>query len=201
MSSYEHDKGEEALIKQRISTSNFPLHTIESAPADSKPHLLAAKQMRGFVPNVYAHMAEAPITLEALAQLSLLFSRTDFTDEERHLILLTASVENQCTFCVAAHTMGAQAAGVAPEDIVAIRNDGAIENPRAAGLVRFVRTAVRERGFVPEDNLQEFLESGFTHRQALETIVGVVLKILTNYINHTTHTELNSELSAHAWRR
>ena len=34
--------------------SRFPLHMIESAPADSKLHLLDAKQRLGFVPNVYA---------------------------------------------------------------------------------------------------------------------------------------------------
>lgn len=179
--------------------SHFPLHTIESAPAESKPYLLAAGQKRGFVPNVYAHMAEAPIALEALTQLTALFSRTGFTERQQHILLLTASVENRCTFCVAAHTMGAEAGGVAPEAVAAIRDDGSIENPQDAALVAFVRTVIRERGFVPENDLQAFLRSGFTPRHVLEAIVGVSLKILTNYINHITHTELNLEISAHAW--
>lgn len=179
--------------------SRFPRHTIESAPAESKPHLLAASQMRGFVPNVYAYMAEAPITLEALAQLATLFNRSGFTESERHLILLAASVENRCTFCVAAHTMGAQVGGVAPNDIAAIRNGATANDPRDAALVAFVRTVIRDRGLVAENDLQTFLDSGFTQRHALETIVGVTLKILTNYINHMTHTDLNPEISAHVW--
>lgn len=177
----------------------FPLHTIETAPAGSKPHLLAAKERLGFVPNLYAYMAEAPASLEALSQLAESFRRTGFSESERHLLLLTGSVENKCTFCVAAHTFGAAAGGVESDTVAAVRSGTRIENARDAALVAFVRCVIRERGFVPDSELQAFLDSGYTPRHALEAIVGVTLKILTNYVNHMTHTELNPELRLHAW--
>lgn len=177
----------------------FPLHTIESAPADSKPHLIRAKESFGFVPNVYAHMAEAPAALEALAGLAAAFGRTSLTETQRHLLFLAASVENRCTFCVAAHTRGAIAGGASPQAITAIRSGSQVEQPQDAALVAFVRCVIVERGFVPDSDLRAFLETGFTHRHALEVIVGVTLKILTNYINHLAHTELNPEIGAHAW--
>ena len=181
------------------SVNCFPLHTIETAPAESKPHLITANERLGFVPNVYAYMAEAPVSLEALSQLAKIFSRTGFSEAQRHLLLLTGSVENRCTFCVAAHTFGATAGGVKSDTVAAIRSGSPIEDARDAALVAFVRCVIRQRGFVSESELQAFLDSGFTPRHALEAIVGVTLKILTNYINHMTHTELNPELRAHAW--
>jgi AhpD family alkylhydroperoxidase len=179
--------------------NSFPLHTIETAPAVSKSYLIAAKDRLGFVPNLYAYMAETPAGLEALSQLANIFSRTTFSEAQRHLLLLTASVENRCTFCVAAHTFGATAGRVEAGTIAAIRSGGPVENAQDAALVAFVRCMIRERGFMPESELQAFLNAGFTPRHALEAIVGVTLKILTNYVNHMTHTELNPELRLHAW--
>ncbi|MGK7754175.1 MULTISPECIES: hypothetical protein [unclassified Roseovarius] len=40
--------------------TGIPTHTIASAPAEAKPILQAALNGYGFVPNLYATMAEAP---------------------------------------------------------------------------------------------------------------------------------------------
>src|ERR1700730_11151337 len=152
------------------SVNPFPLHTIETAPAASKPYLTASKERLGFVPNLYAYMAETPVGMEALSQLASLFSRTTFSEAQRHLLLLTASVENRCTFCVAAHTFGATAGGIDAGTVAAIRSASPVENAQDAALVQFVRCMIRERGFMPESELQAFLNSGFTARHALEAI-------------------------------
>ena len=181
------------------TSTRFPQHTLETAPAESQPYLKASKEKLGFVPNVYAYLAETPVGMEAVSQLAKLFSRTTFTEAQRNLLLLTASVENSCRFCVAAHTFGATAGGVDPATITAIRSGEPVINAQDAALAGFVRCMIRERGQVPESELQKFLDSGFTPRQALEVTVGVALKVLTNYVNHLTHTEVNPQLHAHAW--
>lgn len=43
----------------------FPNHTIDSAPAAARPVLEQTRQVLGFVPNLYANLAEAPVALEA----------------------------------------------------------------------------------------------------------------------------------------
>ncbi len=177
----------------------FPVHNQETAPSEAKPLLASVEARFGFLPNVYAHLAEAPAVLDALVQLSALFGRTTLTERQRHVLLLTSSVENRCTFCVAAHTRGAQAGGVGDDVIASIRDDLVPNSAEYAAMVSFVRAMIRSRGFVPDEELKLFFQQGFTPRNALEVVLGVTLKILTNYCNHLTHTELNMQLAAHVW--
>ena len=179
--------------------SSFPLHTLETAPAESKAQLTTIATRFGFLPNVYAYLAEAPVALEALLQLSASFSRTSLTEVQRHLLLLTSSVENQCTFCVAAHTRGAKAGGVDMDSIESIRKGAVPARAEDAALVSFVRAVIRSRGFVSDAELKAFFDHGFTPRNVLEVVLGVTLKIMTNYTNHMTHTEMNPEIAAYAW--
>jgi hypothetical protein len=43
--------------------SDFPIHTIDSAPSGSRPLLEKLAAEVGFVPNLAASMAESPTTL------------------------------------------------------------------------------------------------------------------------------------------
>ncbi len=43
--------------------------------------------------------------------------------------------------------------------------------------------------------------TGFDRGQALEVVLGVSMKTLSNYANHLTGTGTNPELAAHAWTR
>ena len=40
--------------------TDFTVHTVEIAPVEAKPRLQGAQDALGFVPNLYATMAEAP---------------------------------------------------------------------------------------------------------------------------------------------
>jgi len=46
--------------------TTFKLHTLASAPVGSLPTLEAANKEMGFIPNLYAHLASSPVTLEGL---------------------------------------------------------------------------------------------------------------------------------------
>jgi hypothetical protein len=64
--------------------TTFKTHTIESAPAGSKAILEGARKQLGFVPNLYANLAEAPAALDGYTTLSGIFDRTSLTPVERH---------------------------------------------------------------------------------------------------------------------
>jgi alkylhydroperoxidase family enzyme len=85
------------------------------------------------------------------------------------------------------------------DSIESIRKGDSPERAEDAAMVSFVRAVIRSRGFVSEAELKAFFDHGFTPRNALEVVLGVTLKIMTNYTNHITHTELNPELSVYAW--
>lgn len=182
--------------------THFPLHTPESAPEAARAKLKAGKDRFGFVPNLYAHLAEAPTALDAYFDLSAQFEKTSFNPIERQVILLTASVENGCEFCVAVHSMMARKMAKAPDAVVdALRDRKPVPDAKLEALAAFTRTMVQERGWVVGAPLTAFLSAGFTPRQALEVVLGVTMKTLSNYANHLTETTVNPEFADEAWTR
>ncbi|MBS0455991.1 MAG: carboxymuconolactone decarboxylase family protein [Proteobacteria bacterium] len=180
----------------------FPRHTPRTAPEASRLMLVSAEQSMGFVPNLYAHLAEAPAALEAYFGLSAQFQKTSLTEIERQVVLLATSVENGCNFCVAAHSMIAlRMARMPTESVDALRAGIDPPDPRLGALARFTRAVVAKGGWVTDAEMAEFFAARFSAQQALEVVLGVAMKTLSNYANHLTRTETNPELSAYAWKR
>lgn len=182
--------------------NTFTPHTLETAPEQARPLLNGAIAKLGFLPNLYAHLAEAPAALEAYFGLSAQFDKTSLSAEERQVVLLAASVENGCEFCVAAHTMMAREMVKVPlETVDALRAAQALPQPRLDALATFTRALVRDRGWASDAASGAFFAAGFTRQQAIEVVLGVAMKTLSNYANHLTDTKTNPELSAHAWTK
>jgi len=174
-------------------------HSIETAPDASGEVMKGVQDKMGFVPNLFAHLAESPTATKAYAQLSDLLGQSSLSPQQLQIALLTTSVENRCRFCVAAHTAGGTKAKVAQPTLDAIRAEEMPEDPADAALVRFVRQVVRERGWVPETEVKAFLDAGYSEAQVLDVITAVALKTLSNYSNHLSNPELNPELEGFAW--
>jgi uncharacterized peroxidase-related enzyme len=174
-------------------------HTPDTAPAESAEILKGVQEKMGFVPNLFAHLAESPTATKAYAQLSDLLGKSSLSPQELQIALLATSVENRCRFCVAAHTAGGTKAKVAPETLEAIRAEAMPGDDKDAALVKFVRLVVRDRGWVPEPEVNAFLDAGFSEAQALDVITAVALKTLSNYSNHIANPALNPELEQFAW--
>ncbi|TAL72046.1 MAG: carboxymuconolactone decarboxylase family protein [Rhodanobacter sp.] len=182
--------------------TKFTTHTLESAPAAARPLLEAAKSKLGFIPNLYGNLAEAPAALQAYFDLSAHFDKTSFTPVERQVVLLAISTENNCEFCVAAHSVIARQMVKVPSPVVdALRAFTPLPDAHLDALATFARAVVRERGFVASAALDAFLASGFTRRQVIEVVLGVSMKTLSNYVNHLTGTVTNSEFATETWKR
>ncbi|MBB3059909.1 carboxymuconolactone decarboxylase family protein [Microbulbifer rhizosphaerae] len=183
--------------------TDFTFHTPESAPEDARDVLEKAQAQMGFVPGLYAGLANAPAALDAYLAVSDYFSRTSLSPEEQQVVLLAASVVNGCDFCVAAHSMIAkQMAGVAEPVVAALRDGGQPQDPKLAALAEFTRAVVSERGWVREHPaFRAFLDAGYRPEQALEVILGVAQKTLSNYANHLLQTPLDSALESERWSR
>ena len=90
------------------------VHTKDSAPAASRPVLERMGKAIGFVPNLYAVIAESPAALQGALAISEAFSKTSLSPAEQQLVALAVSEANDCEFCVAAHSaLAKHAAGVA----------------------------------------------------------------------------------------
>lgn len=179
--------------------ADFPLHTRATAPFAAKPILEEAGRTIGYIPNLVAQMAEAPALLEGYASLAAIFRKTDFTARERALILLAVSVEHDSHYCTPAHTVRARDAALDADAIEAVRERRPLVDPKLEALRTFTVKMVRERGFLADADIAAFEAAGFTRANALEIILAVGLKTLSNYVNHIAETPLDPPLVADAF--
>lgn len=183
--------------------SHYHFHTPDSAPEAAHQVLADAERKLGFVPNLYAGLANAPAALEGYLAVSACFDKSSLTPTERQVVLLATSVANGCEFCVAAHSMIAKAmVGVPAEVVTKLREHKEPEDPKLAALTAFTRAVVEERGWVADHPaFTRFLEAGYSPAQALEVVLGVTQKTLSNYANHLLATPLNPAFESERWSR
>lgn len=182
-------------------SSSFPVHTIESAPEESKAQLQHVAKSFGMLPNLAGVLAEAPAALEAYFTLGRIFDETSFTPTERQVVLLAVSTENGCEYCVAAHTAIAGMQKVPGEVVQAIREGSPIADPKLEALRRLTTAVIAKRGRPDSEELGRFYAAGYGKRQLLEVIVGVGMKTVSNYVNHVADTPLDAAFEPAAWTR
>ncbi|MBK7595285.1 MAG: carboxymuconolactone decarboxylase family protein [Gemmatimonadetes bacterium] len=179
----------------------YPVHTIETAPGAAKEVLAAAQKARGFVPNLYAVMADAPALLKAYLRVGELFDETSFSPTERQIVLLTVSYENSCEYCMAAHSAIAGMQKVPGDVVQAIREGTPITDPKLQALHSFTRSVVASPGRPTDAQAASFLRAGYSRSQILEVVLGVAMKTLSNYTNHLADTPLDDAFAKQRWSK
>lgn len=181
--------------------ASFPQHTIDAAPQGARPILEGAQKALGFVPNLYATMADAPTLLEGYTTLSGIFDKTSLSPTERQVVLLSASYENRCDYCMAAHTVISGLQKV-PQDVVdALRNGTPMADPKLEALRSFTRRLVESRGWAEDHDVQKLLDAGYDRSVVLEVVLGLGLKTMSNYLNHLADTPLDAAFKSARWER
>lgn len=180
---------------------SYTVHTVDTAPAAARGTLVGVQKAFGFVPNLLAVMAEAPALLTAYRSLSDLFDQTSFSPSERQVILLAASYENNCAYCVAAHSVIAGMQKVPAEVIHAIRDGKPIADAKLETLRRFTAAVVASRGWPEGPDMDAFQAAGYSRAQVLEVVLGVGMKTLSNYANHIAETPLDQAFAPSAWAK
>ncbi len=178
----------------------FTYHTKETAPAESHALIDASMKAYGFFPKLHQILAEAPAAYRAYLETFRIFAEeTTLTPLEQQVVMQTANYENRCHYCTAGHTMLMQMAKM-PDDIIdALREGSPIADAKLEALRTFSRELIESRGHVGDDRLNVFLAAGYTKRQALEVLVGLATKLLSNFTNALAHTELDAPVKPLAW--
>lgn len=179
---------------------NFELHSVESAPEAVKPELKAAQAAFGSIPNLYRGLANAPAALKMyLAFNETLGEFAKLTAVEQQVVYLTVSTENGCTYCVGAHSVLAEMAGMPKDILVELREQRLLSDPKLNALRNFALAEMEYRGWVPEQELNEFLAAGYDQRHVLDVITILAQKTMSNYFNHIAQTPLDDMFKSMAW--
>jgi len=179
--------------------TDFPIHTPETAPADARPILEAAQKGLGFIPNLYATMAESPQLLAGYKALADIFGKTNLSATEQQVIMMTNNALNGCTYCMAAHTTLSQMQGVAEDDITALRDGTPFSDPKLNALRAFTTVMFETRGWPTDADIEAFLAAGYTKQTVLEVIIGTSLKTMSNYTNHVAETPVDAAFTKNVW--
>ena len=88
-----------------------------------------------------------------------------------------------------------------PEDIEALRTGAKLANSRHEELRRFTRALIRSQGKIVEADLDAFLAAGYTPQQALEVVLGIAIKTMSNYTNSIAGTPLDKVVKSYEWQK
>ncbi len=184
--------GQRKTIKTKIIMSTtLTVHSIESAPEGSKASLEESVKGFGMLPNLHGVFASSPNALEAYKTLHGLFASSSFNDDETTVIWQTINKENECHYCLPAHTAVAHMMNIDQELITALSQGSAMPNEKLQTLHDTTLSLVRNRGRISKTELNAFYAAGYEERHILDVILGIAQKTMSNYTNHIANTPID----------
>lgn len=180
--------------------SLFKSYTSENAPDSSKPLIEESIKTYGFLPNLHAVLAESPAAYEAYARTFEIFEkRSSLSPLEQQVVFMTANYENNCHYCVPGHTMLMTMQNM-PQDIIeGLRKGTVLSDKKLEALRTYTRQLIEKRGHLDTQEIEELLNAGFTRQQALDVLVGLSSKLISNFTNAIAQTEVDEPVKAFAW--
>lgn len=179
---------------------DFQLHTVDTAPEGSRERLAQLEATRGSIGSMFGALAASPAMLNGYLDLGgRLMGDGVLSRADQTWVMLTASREQGCRYCVPVYSRAAEQQGLDAETVRSIRNGEPVADPRAAALSDITAALVRQRGQVSDETVQAFLDAGFGHAELLEVLGGIALKTITNYLTQFASVPLDDGLVAYAW--
>ena len=153
------------------------------------------------IPNMYGLMANNPALLDAYAAAYNIFrANAGFTPPEQEIIFLSVAYENNCEYCMAAHSfVGDKMTNVPSEVTEAIRNKSKIADAKFRELSLFTRAMTAKRGNPLQEDITNFLAAGYTENHILGVITGIGVKTVSNYINPVFNPPVDDAFKSRTW--
>ncbi len=182
---------------------NLKLKTIENADKISSTLLENAQKKMGMIPNMYSGMANNTALLKGyIASYTSFRENSGFTPQEQEVVFLSVAYENNCDYCMAAHSfVGDNMTKVPTEVTDAIRNNTEISDAKLKALSAFSKVMTTTRGLPSQEETNAFLNAGYTEENILGVIAGIGVKTMSNYFNHFFRTEVDVAFQSRAWKK
>lgn len=179
--------------------TSYPVHTLETAPEQSRAALETLHKSFGLIPNLAATMAASPTLIGGFVGALLNFLGGSFDARERQVLLLANAVANGCEWAVAFHSTAALAAGVAEADVQALRHGALPQDRRLGAIASLIKALVEKRGHLSTSDLSAFTDAGYRAEQILEAIAGQAASMMANYAGNITQPPLEAPFAAQRW--
>lgn len=178
----------------------FDYPTKATSLAESAPLIERSIKTYSFLPKLHAVLAASPATYQAYLDTFELFEKkTTLTPLEQQVVFQTSNYENNCHYCMPGHTFIMKLSKMPDEVIEALREGLPIKDAKLQALRLYTQRLLEKRGHLSEAEIEEFIAAGYTPRQALEVLVGLAAKLLSNFTNALAKTELDDPVKPYAW--
>lgn len=192
-----------ALTGPAWTSTGFAVHTVESAPESVDAELAFYTENFGFIPNLAGVMADSPALLKSyIATFQNLAQHGSLNMTEINVVALAVSRANECTYCIAGHTMVGNTILPTPADVLdSLRNDEKIADPKLEALRNFTLDIYEDHGQVAPSVLNDFIDAGYTRQQALDVVAVIGWKVMTNIAGDIANVELDENAKPFAWTK
>ena len=144
----------------------------------------------GGVPNFIRVLAHSPAALRAFLGLHGIAGDGALEPLTRERIALTVAQQNNCEYCVSAHTAIGRKVGLDNAEMLANRQGGSAD-PRAAAALAFAGALVANMGEVTTAEIEAVRAAGHDDAEIVEIIAHVALNIFTNLLGKAARIDID----------
>ena len=178
----------------------LPIHSVDSAPAESRVLLDGIASDLGVTPNLAATAAASPSLLAGFDGLRRAVASTTLDPVLREVTGLAVGVAVDNRYGVAFHSTMLAGLGVDESDIDAMRDGGPPAEPVAAAVYALAREAALGRGKVAPLTTEAVLAAGLSTEAILEVLLEVSFASVVGLIdNFADRVELDGFLVERRW--
>ncbi len=156
----------------------------------SRELLQSVQKQLGMVPNMMKTLAHSPAVLEGYLQFGARLSGGLLSSKLQEKIAVAVAGLNQCGYCASAHTAIGKKVEVEAEEL--LKNLlGESDDVQTSAVLSFVKTVVKKRGRLSENELERLRAVGFSDAEIIEIIAHVGINTFTNYFNNIAGTVID----------
>ena len=174
--------------------SRIPTHTVEDAPAASRPLLqkIAESTPTGRPANLHAQMAHSPAVLNAYTSLRAVLAERAAFDPKMGAALTLASaagVGNDYMLRIAGRL--ARMSGWTEDGVAALRTGGTTGHAKVDALAALVREAAANSGNVADGAWKAAQRAGWSDEQLADAFAYLGATVFTAYFLNYAQTDLD----------
>ncbi|CAH8282696.1 carboxymuconolactone decarboxylase family protein [Mariniflexile fucanivorans] len=129
-------------------------------------------------------------------------ANSGFNSVEQEVVFLSVAYENNCEYCMAAHSFVGDMMSKVPTEVTnAIRDNKQVPDTKLAALSKLTRSLTANRGHVSQAEVDDFLAIGYTEAHVLSIVTGIAVKTLSNYSNHLTNPVVDVPFAGRIWKK
>jgi len=178
------------INKGKLIMTRVQLINTNEATEDRKAILNQIHGAFGVVPNMFRAVANLPAALKSMWGSFGALGSGVLGAKLGEKIAVAIADRNRCEYCLAAHTILGQNAGVSALEMAAAQA-GQSDDAQTAAALRFALKLVANRAQIADADVIELRTVGFNDEQIVEIMAHVALNIFTNYVNLAFNVQID----------